>query len=778
MKRTIVGLALLAITTVVTRTSATEATVPNDPPALAEIADVVTYPGSAPVDVVLLVDDVETPSGELEITIASSNYDLFSRAELLLSGTGSVRVLRIPSSDRTGSARITITVVDPQGGSFARSFLYRVQDEPSSISLRAISPQRLWQNGPTVQIPLPVTWTGPGAPTLSMVVIGPTNVTQRVLASIQPGGLTPPWLLFLTPPSASSGVWLVTITAQLRDLKATETFPVSVEPTVLKAQSSLNVLPTNGALAVGDLDRDGRMDMVIGAGSNLSVHLADAAGFQLALAVEAKAILQQLECLDFDGDGWIDVQGQTPRGFEMWRNVRRENGALALEPEALPPQPSPSELPSYRRYAWGDFDGTGSMQFMTASSLLKRRMGAWSVVETYSPFGPQFPVMPADADGDGDLDLLAKAPATRSLALWLNDGSGHFSTDGRSIGANLAAGTIVDLGWTDQNNDGFPEPWTVVSSAQSNPILIRFASLTDGWAEIQSIPSHTNSVSLWGDFDGDGYLDAMIPLASSGRLGTGQFSELSMFLGNGQTAPGYFFGPSLSAPHGPWALYPVPNGALGLTGPQLLVNQFARINIPPSAPAELQSFVDDRRVRLSWVRAWDIEQSGGLTYNLRVGTQPGADDVVSSMSLADGTRLVAQKGNCGGNLYRDLKRTGLPGSVLYWSVQAVDHSYAGGPFAAEQVITQLSPADAVTIRLTLRSQSRISSRPPYRVEGYISPPGAFVVQSSTSLSSPGWKDILQIQSALDGSFEANLPFDSTGPPERFYRARAIPSLDP
>src|SRR6185295_1647562 len=59
-------------------------------------------------------------------------------------------------------------------------------------------------------------------------------------------------------------------------------------------------------------------------------------------------------------------------------------------------------------------------------------------------------------------------------------------------------------------------------------------------------------------------------------------------------------------------------------------------NHPPASPLNLRTQpLRTNAVLLSWDRATDSEQSGGLTYNVRVGTAPGLGDVLSPMSMPD-----------------------------------------------------------------------------------------------------------------------------------------------
>lgn len=53
------------------------------------------------------------------------------------------------------------------------------------------------------------------------------------------------------------------------------------------------------------------------------------------------------------------------------------------------------------------------------------------------------------------------------------------------------------------------------------------------------------------------------------------------------------------------------------------------------------------------------------------------------MSTSTGTRMVARMGNVNHNTSWSLA---LPPGTYYWSVQAVDAAFAGGPFASEAVV--------------------------------------------------------------------------------------------
>ena len=107
---------------------------------------------------------------------------------------------------------------------------------------------------------------------------------------------------------------------------------------------------------------------------------------------------------------------------------------------------------------------------------------------------------------------------------------------------------------------------------------------------------------------------------------------------------------------------------------------------PPAAPAGLKAFFSTNTVILTWQAATDANQTGGFSYNVRVGSAPGRWDVLSPMSAPNGYRLVPKPGNAGW-LTRKVIYGLTRGQTYYWSVQAVDNSYAGSPFATETRVT-------------------------------------------------------------------------------------------
>ncbi|MFC2138743.1 FG-GAP repeat domain-containing protein, partial [Bacteroidota bacterium] len=105
-------------------------------------------------------------------------------------------------------------------------------------------------------------------------------------------------------------------------------------------------------------------------------------------------------------------------------------------------------------------------------------------------------------------------------------------------------------------------------------------------------------------------------------------------------------------------------------------------NTIPNSPANIQTTVIGNRVTLSWDRSSDNETPPkGLNYNIYIDTISEGSGINSPMSdISDGTRRIAQKGFIQDSMCIINK---LDSGKYYWSVQAIDHSFAGSAFAIE-----------------------------------------------------------------------------------------------
>ncbi len=211
---------------------------------------------------------------------------------------------------------------------------------------------------------------------------------------------------------------------------------------------------------------------------------------------------------------------------------------------------------------------------------------------------------------------------------------------------------------------------------------------------IPGLPGVDGGSVAWGDFDNDGRLDFLFTgYVGYGGGGSPYVSQLWRNTGSGfsnvtaSVAPGLPGGVGSSVA---WGDYDN-DGRLDflLTGygaGQLWRNNMpVASNAPPAAPNGLFTAVSGNTASLNWnAPADDLTPAAGLNYNLRIGSAPGASDVLAPMALTDGLRLLPALGNA--QMGTDAVMN-LPFGRYYWSVQAVDTSFAGSPFAVEQQFT-------------------------------------------------------------------------------------------
>lgn len=85
-------------------------------------------------------------------------------------------------------------------------------------------------------------------------------------------------------------------------------------------------------------------------------------------------------------------------------------------------------------------------------------------------------------------------------------------------------------------------------------------------------------------------------------------------------------------------------------------------------------------VRIEWQAS---SQEPGLTYEVRVGTAPGLDNIVPTQSNADGIRRTATKGNAGSSTYMMLNAGTWPEGTYYMAVQTISPNGIGSAWSEE-----------------------------------------------------------------------------------------------
>src|SRR5437867_3231882 len=112
----------------------------NDPPTISRIADQSTDEDMPTAAIPFAIGDAETTPGSLTVSGHSSSQELVPDTNIVFGGSGSNRTLTImPAANQSGTARITITVADPEGASASSSFLLARKPTRQTSSHRSIA---------------------------------------------------------------------------------------------------------------------------------------------------------------------------------------------------------------------------------------------------------------------------------------------------------------------------------------------------------------------------------------------------------------------------------------------------------------------------------------------------------------------------------------------------------------------------------------------------------------------------------------------------------------
>ena len=255
-----------------------------------------------------------------------------------------------------------------------------------------------------------------------------------------------------------------------------------------------------------------------------------------------------------------------------------------------------------------------------------------------------------DIDIDGDLDLIGtgwnKLEQKLLTRVYINEPVGTYSPASEQIQFGVAYGTIDAI---DFNLDGYKD--LVISGADS---------VQDNAGKIISLEGRVYKNNGDQTFS----LIQTIPGARVARFSDVDLDSIPDIIVNGTTD--FFDGDSSYT--------------------KVLLNSNAGINKRPEAPSALTSFVVSTRVVFTWGPGSDDHHSSqGISYNLKIGTNPGGNELLSSVQ-------PFHKTNAGHLLIREFNE--IPHGTYYWSIQSVDASGQKSDWSNEKefFITRLVPS--------------------------------------------------------------------------------------
>lgn len=204
-----------------------------------------------------------------------------------------------------------------------------------------------------------------------------------------------------------------------------------------------------GALAVGDVDGDLDLDLVVGNAPYFSavgenrLWLNDGAGvFSLSPPALGEGNTRAVALADLDGDLDLDLfVGNSGGANQIWLN--NGSGVFTDTAQLL-------GIGDTFAVGVGDLDGDSDLDVFVGNhgaNTVWLNDGAGAMTDTAQSLGGFMTqtVHLLDADGDGDLDAWTSNGSGSSQAnkLWLNDGTGTFSDSGLLLGLSASGGSAM-----------------------------------------------------------------------------------------------------------------------------------------------------------------------------------------------------------------------------------------------------------------------------------------------------------------------------------------------
>lgn len=308
-------------------------------------------------------------------------------------------------------------------------------------------------------------------------------------------------------------------------------------------------------MAAGDVDNDGHKDFFSG-GSNDGVHFLRMSGRgsgTWSSLNNGSMFMQCANMADINNDGWLDAFGchdnAAPR---IWLN--NGSGSLPYNDYVDFTTSPSSDMSGNYGSVFIDFDNDGDLDFFIAhcrqgvnnSSDVRRwnRLFVNDGTNHYTDQALTYGVQNreqswttdfGDIDNDGDLDMVV-TNHSRSMQLFLNDGSGYFTEATSGSGLELSA-AFLQSKFEDLDNDGYLDLITSGNLGGSAEFYLHgngdgtFTQMPNMLPEPTTRNLHTFAL---GDMNHDGFIDVYAGYGS-GYVSPSSSKRDELYLNNGNS---------------------------------------------------------------------------------------------------------------------------------------------------------------------------------------------------------------------------------------------------
>jgi hypothetical protein len=216
-------------------------------------------------------------------------------------------------------------------------------------------------------------------------------------------------------------------------------------------QTPNSVAPGNGTVSVVDLNKDGKLDLIIWAGPFIEIFLGNGNGTFTEKATYPNSTLNfafQVGVADFNGDGKLDMTDGYTVIFGKGDGTFQDVTASLINISGV----AQSALGTV---VSGDFNGDGKSDLAIGSSganqsvyiLLGDGTGKYSVAHSYSVSSDPHSLKAGDFNNDGKLDLFFTTDVTTTASaafdILLGNGDGSFAAP---IATSIDPGTFPNVG--------------------------------------------------------------------------------------------------------------------------------------------------------------------------------------------------------------------------------------------------------------------------------------------------------------------------------------------